>query len=107
MNDVSADADPDTGAAVYDAAYGWMQVGGTSLAAPLIAGVYGLAANASSKSYSASIPYAHVASLHDVKSGNDLPGNASLACSASVQCNAATGYDLPTGLGTPNGIGGF
>jgi subtilase family serine protease len=107
MNDVSADADPDTGAAVYDAAYGWMQLGGTSLAAPLIAGVYGLAANASSKSYSASIPYAHVASLHDVKSGNDSPGNASLACSASVQCNAATGYDLPTGLGTPNGIGGF
>jgi subtilase family serine protease len=107
MNDVSADADPNTGAAVYDSAWGWMQVGGTSLAAPLIAGVYGLAANASSKSYPAAIPYAHAGSLHDVKSGNDLPGNASLTCSASLQCNAATGYDLPTGLGTPNGIGGF
>ena len=38
--DVSADADPNTGAAVY-ATYGssgWVQVGGTSLASPLIAG---------------------------------------------------------------------
>jgi len=37
-----------TGAAVYDSVRyqgqkGWFQVGGTSLAAPLIAGVYGLA----------------------------------------------------------------
>ena len=45
--DVSADADPNTGAAVYDSvAYsgrsGWFQVGGTSLAAPLIASVYAL-----------------------------------------------------------------
>ena len=40
--DVSADADPNTGAAVYDSVTyvgqsGWFQVGGTSLAAPLIA----------------------------------------------------------------------
>ncbi len=107
MNDVSADADPNTGAAVYDSAYGWMQVGGTSLAAPIIAGVYGLAANAGTAGYPASIPYAHTASLHDVTSGNDLPGNASLNCSAALECNAGVGYDLPTGLGTPKGIAGF
>jgi subtilase family serine protease len=107
MNDVSADADPATGAAVYDAAHGWMQVGGTSLAAPIIAGVYGLAANANIANYPASIPYAHAASLHDVTSGNDLAGKAGLTCAASLQCNAGAGYDLPTGLGTPNGIAGF
>ncbi len=107
MNDVSADADPNTGAAIYDSAHGWMQVGGTSLAAPLIAGVYGLAANANIANYPASIPYAHTASLHDVTSGNDLPGNAGLPCTATIQCNAGAGYDLPTGLGTPRGIAGF
>jgi subtilase family serine protease len=107
MNDVSADADPATGAAVYDSAYGWMQVGGTSLSAPLIAGVYGLAANSAGVSYPASLPYAHAASLHDVTSESDLPGMAGLSCAAPLQCTAATGYDLPTGLGTPNGIGGF
>ena len=46
--DVAADADPNTGAAVYDSvAYhgqsGWFQVGGTSLSSPLIASVYALA----------------------------------------------------------------
>jgi subtilase family serine protease len=43
--DVSAVADPNTGAAVYDSVpysgqSGWFQVGGTSLAAPLIAATY-------------------------------------------------------------------
>jgi Subtilase family len=109
MNDVSADADPNTGAAVYDTGggFGWIQVGGTSLAAPLIAGVYGLAANASTVSYPASLPYAHAASLHDVTSGNNLPGAGSFSCSSVLQCTAGAGYDLPTGLGTPNGVSGF
>jgi subtilase family serine protease len=108
MNDVSADADPNTGAAVYDTARGgWMQVGGTSLAAPLIAGVYGLAANAGTVSYPASLPYANAGSLRDVTSGSNLPGMDGFFCAAALQCNAAAGYDLPTGLGTPNGVSGF
>jgi subtilase family serine protease len=107
MNDVSADADPNTGAAIYDSAHGWMQVGGTSLAAPLIAGVYALAANSGTANYPASIPYAHTAKLHDVTSGNNLPGTAGLTCSVPLQCTAGPGYDLPTGLGSPNGIGAF
>ncbi len=49
--DVSAVADPDTGFAVYDTYglgrdNGWIVVGGTSLSAPLIAGMIGLAGNA-------------------------------------------------------------
>ena len=107
MNDVAADADPSTGAAVYDSAYGWMQIGGTSLAAPLVAGVYGLAANSATVSYPASLPYAHTGSLHDLTTGNDLPGNAGLACGLPLECTAGPGYDLPTGMGTPKGIGAF
>ena len=108
MNDVSADADPNTGAAVYDTAQGgWIQVGGTSLAAPLIAGVYGLAANSGTVNYPASLPYAHATSLHDVTSGDNLPGAGSFSCASTPQCTAGLGYDLPTGLGTPRGVAGF
>jgi Subtilase family len=104
--DVAADADPNTGAAVYDSTKyngrsGWFQVGGTSLASPLIAGVYALAGNAASAEYPASIPYAHVSSLHDVTSG---PNTGSCATTA---CKAGPGYDGPTGVGTPNGTAGF
>ena len=48
--DVSADADPNTGAAVYDTVSyfgqtGWFQVGGTSLSSPLVASVFALTGN--------------------------------------------------------------
>jgi hypothetical protein len=102
---VAADADPNTGAAVYDSTRyqgqsGWFQVGGTSLSAPLIAAVYALAGNASSATYPASIPYGHTSSLHDVTSGSNG------SCSTTM-CKGAAGYDGPTGVGTPNGTGGF
>ena len=75
VNDVAADADPNTGAAVYDSvAYsgqsGWFQVGGTSLAAPLIAAVYALAGTPASVVYG-SEPYTNPGQLHDVSSGSD------------------------------------
>jgi subtilase family serine protease len=103
--DVSADADPNTGAAVYDSvAYsgqtGWFQVGGTSLASPLVAAVYALAGNTSSDTYG-STPYAHTAQLHDVVGGSNG------SCSPAYFCTAVSGYDGPTGLGTPSGIAAF
>jgi len=103
--DVSADADPDTGAAVYDSysyqgASGWFQVGGTSLASPLIAATYALAGNAASLN-AGSTPYANPAALHDVTSGSNG------SCGGSYLCTAKSGYDGPTGLGTPNGLGAF
>jgi len=104
MNDVSADADPATGAAVYDSfgQGGWLVVGGTSLSSPLIAGVYALAGNASTFTYPAQSVYLSPGSLHDVTTGNDG------SCpSHPLQCNAGSGYDLPTGIGTPNGLGAF
>jgi subtilase family serine protease len=103
--DVSADADPSTGAAVYDTAgyfgrSGWFQVGGTSLAAPLVASIYALAGNGGSTA-SGSYPYGHTASLFDPVSGTNG------TCKPTYLCTAGTGYDGPTGLGTPNGTGAF
>lgn len=103
--DVSADANPNTGASVYDSygyqgQKGWFQVGGTSLASPLVAAVYALAGNGASTTYG-SYPYSHTGSLYDVTSGSNG------SCGGSYLCTAGPGYDGPTGLGTPNGTGGF
>jgi subtilase family serine protease len=102
--DVSADADPNTGAAVYDSVQyqfqsGWFQVGGTSLAAPLIGAVYALTGTAASANYG-STPYSHTSSLHDVTLGSN-------GSCGTYLCTAGLGYDGPTGLGTPNGLGAF
>jgi subtilase family serine protease len=109
--DVAADANPNTGASVYDTTKyngrsGWFQVGGTSLASPLIAGVYALAGNVASPTvdpsgYPASIAYANPGSLYDVTEG------ASTGSCATTACKAAVGYDGPTGLGTPTGLAAF
>jgi hypothetical protein len=107
--DVAADANPNTGASVYDTTKyqgqsGWFTVGGTSLSAPLIAAVYALAGGGSAD-YPAADPYAHQtdspASLHDVTSGSNG------TCGTSTMCKGAVGYDGPTGVGTPKGIAAF
>jgi subtilase family serine protease len=103
--DVSAVADPNTGVAVYDSYgrhrnTGWLVFGGTSVASPIIASVYALAANSGGSSY-ASYPYSHTSALHDVTSGSNG------SCGGSYLCTAGAGYDGPTGLGTPNGTGAF
>ena len=97
--DVSADADPNSGAAVYESygSGGWVQVGGTSLASPLIAAVYALSGNTSN----GAAPYGNPGALHDVTSGSNG------SCSPSYLCKAGVGYDGPTGLGTPNGLAAF
>jgi subtilase family serine protease len=110
--DVAADADPSTGAAVYDSfpyalAPGhssWWQVGGTSLSAPLIAGVYGLAGNASSTDYPASIAYRTNKGLRDVTVGDNVGSSGDCG---TTMCHAQLGYDGPTGLGTPKGVSSF
>jgi subtilase family serine protease len=103
--DVSADADPNTGVAVFAPAHGgsssWLVVGGTSVAAPLIAGVYGV--NGGTVTYG-SDPYSHTSALFDVTSGSNSPHR---GCSPSYFCTAGVGYDGPTGLGTPNGTSAF
>ena len=104
LTDVSADADPNTGAAVYDTVSygghtGWFQVGGTSLASPLIAAVYAQSGNTAGAANS--IPYANVSALHDVVGGSNG------SCGGSYLCTALLGFDGPTGLGSPNGASAF
>ncbi len=103
--DVSADADPNTGAAVYDSlAYqgrkGWFTVGGTSLASPLVAAVYAIS-GIPSGARANSLPYTGTASLHDVTAGSNG------TCNIPYLCTGVVGYDGPSGLGSPNGISGF
>jgi subtilase family serine protease len=103
LADVSADANPNTGVAVYDStsyqgAVGWLKFGGTSVASPIIGAVYALANNGGGTS----TPYANPAALNDVTSGKNGHCNRTPAL-----CTAGSGWDGPTGLGTPNGLGAF
>ena len=98
--DTSADANPNTGVAVYDTdgESGWLVFGGTSVAAPIIASVFALAGNRANNNDTHL--YGHKSRLNDVKSGQN--GN----CGKPL-CEAGPGWDGPTGLGTPNGIAAF
>jgi subtilase family serine protease len=100
--DVSAVADPDPGVAVYltTGGSGWEVFGGTSAAAPIIAGGYALAGAPSGSTKPAALPYAHPGNLFDVISGRNG------YCGKNL-CIAGPGWDGPTGLGTPKGVGAF
>jgi len=104
--DVSAVADPYTGVATYDtndpdaSKRGWAVYGGTSAAAPIIAGVYALAGYIGSTPRNR-LPYDNPTQLFDVTSGSTG------SCGGSYLCTARSGYDGPTGLGSPNGLGAF
>lgn len=99
--DISADADPYTGLAIYDTLgqSGWLQAGGTSLAAPLVTAMYAMAGDPAPGTFPVTYPYVHGGShLFDVTQGsNGGCGN--------VLCSAGVGWDGPTGLGTPDGLG--
>jgi hypothetical protein len=105
-NDLAADADPDTGVAVYDSygEGGWQAgtgLGGTSIAAAIMAGAYAL--DGQSSGSPASYPYSHgtADSISDITAGNDLAPGAT--CTPAYLCTAAAGYDGPSGLGSPAG----
>jgi hypothetical protein len=109
--DVSSVSNPNTGVAVYSTYGGdpgWMVFGGTSAAAPFIAGVYAVGGS-KSPTYAAQWPYTNAGALNDVTSGSNgrctvgRKGNSSSA----YLCTAGPGYDGPTGLGTPSGAGAF
>ncbi len=97
--DVAAVADPNTGVAVYvtyAGAGGWNVFGGTSAAAPLVAGIF---ARAGKGKAGPGFAYTHRSAFHDVKAGK----NGSCPKAASYLCTAHAGYDGPTGWGSPNG----
>ena len=109
--DVSAVADPNTGVAVYDS-YGstgganWFVFGGTSVAAPLIGGVYALSGNTAG--VPAQLAYnAPTGTLLDVTSGSNGRCVKGRTSGTAYLCTGGVGYDGPTGIGTPKGTGGF
>jgi hypothetical protein len=113
--DVSADANPNTGLAVYDSvpgngATGWSQVGGTSAGAPIWAGIiaaadqaraaHGLTSLGSTQTLSllyglsesnGKTSAAYSAAFHDITAGSNFVAK------------AGAGYDQVTGLGSPIG----
>jgi subtilase family serine protease len=110
VNDVAALADLATGPAFYDTYgfSGWLTGGGTSTSAPFIAGVFGLAGNASSQ------PGPKAFWEREHQGPNDLfhiERGYNGKCHPKYLCTDGTheyrDYGGPTGWGTPNGIGAF
>jgi N-acetylneuraminic acid mutarotase len=102
--DLSADADPNTGLAIYNtySDAGWDVIGGTSLSAPIIASIYALAGTPAAGTFPASYPYEDQHQATDI---NDVTSGSNGSCSPAVLCTAGAGWDGPTGLGTPEGTG--
>lgn len=102
--DVSADADPATGVAVFgpnsQGVGTWLKFGGTSVSAPMVGGVY--AVNGKIVKNYAKTLYKATAKVFDVTSGNN-----GTSCGGTYYCIAGPGYDGPTGVGTPNGSKSF
>jgi subtilase family serine protease len=100
--DVAAVGDPNTPVAVYDSYLdnGWVEMGGTSVAAPIVAGVIALAGNAASLTGAATM-YANPAALFPVTSGSNG------TCAVAYLCTAGVGYNAPAGIGSPNGTAAF
>jgi subtilase family serine protease len=100
QNDVSAVA---ANVAEYDSYEygGWITNAGTSVSAPLIAGVYALAENATSldgaRKFYVQSAMQYKRDMHDITTGsNGHP------CHGNILCEARKGWDGPTGWGTPN-----
>jgi hypothetical protein len=85
----------------------WSLVGGTSVSAPLVAGIEAHA-SAAERALGAKAFYEHPSSLFDVTEGfdwNALDESGVSECAPNEYlCNAQAGYDGPTGLGTPDGV---
>ncbi len=99
--DVSFDANPNTGAAVYNSTKyygqrGWFVVGGTSFGAPAWAATIALA----NQGRTAPLSDGHTA-LYQAATGSSYPANYRDVASGSNGNAAGTGYDFVTGLGSP------
>lgn len=101
VGDIAAVADPDTPVYIYDTFQTggtWFAVGGTSVAAPVIAAAYALAGNTATITPGSYLA-AHQGSVFDVS------GGANGFCGGGYLCAGLPGYDGPTGWGTPDGTG--
>ncbi len=103
--DAAAVGDPDTGVAIYDSSLngvsgGWAIFGGTSVSAPIIAGLYALSGD-TQRNRGAQTMYSARSSFLNVTSGSNG------TCNPVYLCTAGPGYNGPTGIGVPQGLSGF
>jgi subtilase family serine protease len=104
VGDLSADSDPATGAAIYSGygpyGSGWLVIGGTSLATPVISAFIADAPAVSQSGLLTNLYGAlgNSADLYDVTTG------ANGHCSTAYLCTAEPGYDAPSGVGAPIGL---
>jgi Subtilase family len=109
VSDVAAVADHVAEYDSYDSKTGWLTIGGTSVATPLIAATYALAGNASSQHGAEELWRLTVeqrkAYLHVIREGSDGDCGGSYLCTAGTKQYKT--YSGPAGWGTPNGIGAF
>lgn len=101
--DVSADADPNTGVAVYDSTpygglSGWMVFGGTSVSCPCLAAM----ANRAGHFYAGGL--AQLTAMYK-KLGTSSFRDITVGRAATFRCT--TGWDFITGVGSPVGPGGL
>lgn len=101
MPDLSMDADPNSGVAVYSSTAdqgqkGWFQVGGTSLSSPMTAAVVSLADQSRTSKLSTTQV---LNSIYNTYSGSSYSVNFHDITSGSNGNAATTGYDLVTGVG--------
>jgi subtilase family serine protease len=114
--DVSSDADPNTGVAVFDTyapftrqPLDFIVVGGTSAAAPYLGGLFARAGVPSNLNGPNTLYASAASNFNDITSGNNEENNTCASFPGVSQriCNAGVGYDGPTGIGTPHGLGAF
>ncbi|HUN35109.1 MAG TPA: ricin-type beta-trefoil lectin domain protein [Trebonia sp.] len=112
LNDVSAIADPQYPVAYYDTPFagGNSTIGGTDVAAAVVAGIYGLAGVPAAGTNPASYPYLHPGGSYTTP-GNAYPyadgltgiggGYSNGTCAVAYWCTPGAGYSGPAGLGSP------
>ena len=110
--DLSFDADPHSGVSVYDSTAcpahgadysGWLVFGGTSVAAPSLAGIINQAGNFAPDS---TAELTTIYSQYDSASGDFGRNFRDITSGAAGGYTAGPGYDLVTGVGTPHGLSG-
>ncbi len=107
--DVSADADPATGYAMYCTvpnagcpSTGWITVGGTSASAPLWAGSTALINQYLQSQGKAAVGFANPALYGLFKTQQQSPAFHDITSGNNLHYPATSGYDMASGIGTPN-----
>jgi subtilase family serine protease len=106
--DVSADADPDTGLAMYEAG-SWNTAGGTSASTPLWAALVAIADQMANHPlgflnttlYQLALSTHYQQDFHDITTGNNSVNSGDVRVEGY---NAGVGWDPITGLGSPDAV---